>query len=185
MRVASHPSLLALVVLLLAGCAGGGDPGAVAWRDLTLSVPDGWVVFEEGEALLSLANRPIGADVSEEERPAGDIVAMFFTHRPGATPGEWRAHVEESGARLEVDEAIEVGGVPATRLQFVTPASELGAETRELVVVVPSREVELLAQPVPLPDSTDALEVFDRARPTFDEVLASVRWGAPIDGSAR
>lgn len=184
MRAASRPSLLTLVLLILAGC-GRGDAGAVAWRDLTLSVPEGWVVFEEGPTLLSLANQPIGGDVSEDERPEDDIVAMFFTHRPGTTPGAWRTHIEESGAKLEVDEAIEVGGVPATRLQFVTPASETGAETRELVVVVPSRDVELLAQPVPLPDSTDALEVFERARPTIDEILASVRWGAPIDGADR
>lgn len=174
-------SLLLVLVLVLAGCGRGGADGTVAWRDLTLELPDGWTVFEEGQTLLSIANVPLGAEVSEEERPSGDVVAMFLTHRRGVTPGEWRRQIEDSGATLEVDEAIEVGGVPATRLQFLTPASEGAAETRELVVVVPAREVEVLAQPVPLPGSTGAPEVFDRASEAFDGVLASVRWGAPVE----
>lgn len=173
-------TLLALVAALLAAC--GGDGGDLRWRDLTLTVPDGWVVFEEETTRLSLANQPLGADVAEEDRPDGDVVAVFLTHRPGVTPGAWRRQIADAGATLEVDEATEVGGVPATRLQFRTPAVEGLAETRELVVVVPAREVELLAQPVPLPGDTDAPEVFDRAGPTFDELLASFRWGAPVDG---
>lgn len=169
-----------VALLALVGC-GGGDDGTVAWRDLTLEVPEGWVVFDEAETRLSLANAPLGPEVSEDDRPTGDVVAMFFTHQPGVTPAAWREQIEASGAELEVDEATEVDGVPATRLQFLTPGLPGAAETRELVVVVPSREVELLAQPVPLPDSTDAPEVFDRAVERFDEVLGSVRWGAPVD----
>lgn len=175
-------TVLALVAALLVAC--GGDGGDLRWRDLTLEVPGGWVVFEEEATRLSLANQPLGADVAEEDRPEGDVVAVFLTHRPGVTPGAWRQQIADAGATLEVDEATEVGGVPATRLQFRTPAADGLAETRELVVVVPAREVELLAQPVPLPGDTDAPEVFDRARPTFDELLGSFRWGAPVDGPA-
>jgi hypothetical protein len=179
-RVVPRSLLLALVLLVAAACGGGSD-GELAWRDLTITVPEGWTVFEEGATLLSLANQPLGAAVSEDERPTGDVVAMFFTAVPGTTPGAWRSHLEDIGARVEVDEATEVGGVPATRLQFLTPASEGAAETRELVVVIPARGVELLAQPVPLPGDTDAPAVFDRALGTFDEVLDSARWGAPVD----
>lgn len=180
MRVPSRSPLLVVLLVVLAAC-GSSDGGAVEWRDLTLDVPDGWVVFEEEATRLSLANVPLGGEISEDERPTGDVVAMFFTHRSGVTPGEWRTQIEASGADLEVDESVEVGGVPATRLQFVTPATQGAAETRELVVVIPAREVELLAQPVPLPGSTDAPEVFERAVTTFDEVLDSVRWGAPVE----
>lgn len=178
MRVARRSKLLVLALFLLAGC---GEDGTTAWRDLTLTVPDGWVVFEEEPTRLSIANVPLGGDVAEEDRPTGDVVAMWFTHDSGITPGEWRDHIAEVGATLEVDEAIEVGGVPATRLQFLSPALHGAAETRELVVVVPSREVAVLAQPVPLPDSTDAPQVFDRALATFDTVLESARWGAPVE----
>lgn len=180
MRLARRGCVLLVALLVLTGC-GGGDEGTVAWRDLTLELPEGWTVFEEEDTRLSIANAPLGQDVSEEERPTGDVVAMFFTHREGTTPTAWREHIAGSGAELEVDEATEVDGVPATRLQFLTPALPGAAETRELVVVVPSREVELLAQPVPLPDSTDAAEVFDRQLATFDAVLDSVRWGAPVE----
>ncbi|MEX1162036.1 MAG: hypothetical protein WEB03_00495 [Nitriliruptor sp.] len=171
--------LLVVIASLLAAC--GGDDGMVAWRDLELTVPDGWVVFEEEDSRLSLANQAIGADVAEADRPDGDVVAVFLTHRPGVTPGEWRSYIEEVGATLEVDQPIEVGGVPATRLQFLTPGGDGSATTRELVVVVPAREVELLAQPVPLPDDEQAPATFDRALPTFDELLDSVTWGAPLD----
>jgi hypothetical protein len=169
-----------LVVAVLLGACGRGD-AELRWRDLRLTVPDGWVVFEEEASRLSLANQPLGADVEEEQRPTGDLVAVFLTHRPGTTPGAWRDQIAASGATLEVDEATEVGGVPATRLQFLTPAGDGSAETRELVVVVPAREVELLAQPVPLPGDLEAPAVFDRALPTFEELLSSFSWGAPVD----
>ncbi|MEX1178092.1 MAG: hypothetical protein WEB09_06495 [Nitriliruptor sp.] len=160
---------------------GGGDSSRVAWRDLELTVPDGWTVFEEEDTRLSLANQPLGAEIDEDDLPEGEVVAMFFTHRPGVTPGEWRDHIEETGATLEVDEATEVGGVPATRLQFLTPSRDVAATNRELVVVVPARGVELLAQPVPLPGDDDAPGTFDRTVATFDEVIDSISWGVPIE----
>lgn len=108
------------------------------------------------------------------------MVAVFLTHRPNVGPGDWRDQIGTSGAVLEVDEAIEIDGVPATRLQFLTPPRDGAAEIRELVIVVPSRQVELIAQPVPLPGSTDAPATYDRFVATFDEMVASIRWGAPL-----
>jgi hypothetical protein len=172
-----------LVALVASACSGGGGD-TVAWRDARLDLPDGWSVFEDEESRLSISNVPLGADVVEEDRPEGDVVAMFFTHEPGARPADWRELVAATGATLEVDEATEVGGVPATRLQFLTPASDGLGPTRELVVLVPAREVVILAQPVPLPGDADAPEVFDRGSPDFDAVLGSVVWGAPYTGEA-
>ncbi len=170
-----------LAVVVLAGCARGGD-GEVAWRDLSLALPDGWVVFEDAPTRFSLASEPLGAALEEGERPSGEAAAMWFTHRPGTTPAAWREQIAASGATLEVDEAVEVGGVPATRLQFLTPAADGTPATRELVVLVPAREVELIAQPVVGPGGDRAPTVFDRHVATFDAVLASVRWGVPYDG---
>lgn len=166
--------------MLLVAC-GGGDEDRIAWRDLTLETPEGWTVFDEAETRLAFANQPLGAEIAEDERPSGDVVAMFLTHRPGVAPGEWREQVETSGAVLEVDAAVDIDGVPATRLQFRTPAGEGTVAIRELVVVVPSREVELFAQPVPLPGTTDAPETFDRHVAAFDAVIDSIRWGAPAE----
>lgn len=174
-------TLTALLAVLLAAC-GGDSGGAIAWRDAELAVPEGWTVFEEQESRLSLANVPLGAGLAEEDRPEGDVVAMFFTHQPDAAPGAWREYAEGRDVDVEVDEAIEVGGVPATRFQFLDRAGGSGdTVTRELVVVVPSREVVLLAQPVPTLGDEDVSGVYDRAVDTFDQVLDSVIWGAPVE----
>lgn len=169
-----------LLAVLLAAC--GGDDDVLRWRDARMELPEGWVVFEEEESRLSIANVPLGALVEEEERPEGDVVAMFFTHQPAAGPGEWRDYADDRDVEIEVDTAIEVGGVPATRLQLLDPAGGSGdTAVRELVVVVPSRQVVLLAQPVPALGDDDVIEVFDRAAETFDEVIASISWGAPLE----
>lgn len=176
--------LLTVLVALLVGC--GGDDGAIAWRDAQMQLPEGWVVFEEEDSRLSLANVPLGQLVEDTdgqpEQPDGDVVAMFFTHQPGVGPGEWRDYAEDREVEVEVDRAVEVGGVPGTRFQFLDPSGGSGeTATRELVVVVPSREVVLLAQPVPGLGDDDVTGVFDRAVDTFDEVIDSIGWGAPVD----
>lgn len=173
--------LTALLVALAASACVGGGSDTLAWRDARLELPDGWSVFEDETSRLSISNVPLGADVAEEDRPEGDIVAMFFTHEPGARPADWRDHIAASGATLEVDETTEVGGVPATRLQFLTPASGGIGPTRELVVLVPAREIVILAQPVPLPGDADAPQVFERGAPDFEAVLGSITWGAPYE----
>lgn len=172
---------LLAVAALLAGC--GGDDSAIEWRDARMQLPDGWVVFEEEDTRLSLSNVPLGPLVEEQGvQPDGDVVAMFFTHEPGAGPPAWREYAEERDIVIEQDEAIEVGGVPATRFQLLDDGGGGGETlTRELVVVVPSREVVLLAQPVPTLGDEDVSDVYDRAADTFDDVIDSITWSAPLD----
>jgi hypothetical protein len=167
------------VGLLLGAC--GGDDGTVTWRGLTIDVPDGWTVFEDEDTRLSLGNQPLGQDVSEEDRPEGDVVAMFFRHDQRVRPDAWREHIEElDESALESDDAIELDGeVPATRMIYSHVTN--GLPMREMVVLVPSRGIEILAQPVPDPGDTDGPEVFMEHIETFMEVLDSARFGAPVD----
>jgi hypothetical protein len=173
------PALLLVLTLLLAAC--GGDDGSVRWRDLTIDVPEGWTVFEEEDTRLSLGNQPLGQDVAEEDRPEGEVVAMFFRHDPGIRPDYWRVHIEGlDESALESDEAIELDGeVPATRMVYSHVTN--GLPMREMVVLVPSRGLEILAQPVPSPGDSDAPDVFLEHIDTFIEVLDSARFGAPVD----
>ena len=171
--------VLGLAAMLLAAC---GDGGTTSWRDLTLEVPEDWVVFEEETTRLSVGNTELGEAFDADEQAAADedIVAMFFTHEPSTSPDDWRTFVEgrEQGG-LESDTAIEIDGVPATRLIFSHVSNEVA--TREMAVVVPAREIVLFAQPVPAPDDEDTTEVFMEHLDVFNEVLDSIEWGAPID----
>lgn len=167
-----------LVVVVLAGC---GDDGEVRWRDLRLTLPEGWVVFEERDDVLSIANAPLGELADPDDPPEGDVLAMSFTHAPAASPTTWRTYIEDlDGAELEVDQDLEVGGVPGRQLIYTSSGV---TDTREMVVVVPGRQVEVLAQPVPAAGDDGAREAFDAARPTFESLLAEVDWGAPVDGA--
>jgi hypothetical protein len=173
--------LLALLmggVLVLAGC--GGDPSSVTWRNISFDVPEGWYVFEETDTRLSLSNADIGPEAirSADDVPDEDIVAIFFTYEPGATPDDWRRYTEQQEATLEADEAIQLGdGVPATRLVFDYATGDI--PLREMVVVIPSRHVVALAQPVPRVGQQDGPEVFLEYRETFDEILESATFGPP------
>jgi hypothetical protein len=172
-------ALLLGVALLLAAC--GGDDGTVSWRDVTIDVPEGWTVFEDEDTRLSLGNQPLGQDVGEEDRPEGDVVAMFFRHDPGVSPGDWRDHIEElEDSALESDDAIELDGeIPATRMVYSHVTN--GLPMREMVVLIPSRGIEILAQPVPDPGDTDGPDVFLEHVDTFVEVVDGARFGAPVD----
>ena len=166
-------------MLVLAGC--GGDPSSVTWRNITFDVPDGWYVFEETETRLSLSNADIGPEAirSADDVPEEDVVAIFFTYERGATPDDWRRYTEQQEATLEVDEAIQLGdGVPATRLVFDYVTGDI--PLREMVVVIPSRRVVALAQPVPRLGQQEGPEVFLDYRDTFDEILESATFGPPI-----
>lgn len=173
-------ALVLALALLAAGCGGGNQPSSVTWRNVELQLPDGWYVFEEEATRLSISNRDIGPEAAFGASDLdGDVVAMFFTYEPGTQPADWRAFVEQQDATLESDEQIELQGeVPATRLIFSYETDDI--PMREMVVVIPSRAIVLLAQPVPGPGQTDAPEVFLRYIDTFLEVLDEARFGAPV-----
>jgi hypothetical protein len=181
-RRVSMVVVLVVSAALLAACGGGNQPSSVSWRNVDLELPDGWYLFEEEPDRLSISNQDLGAappGADARERPEGDTVAMFFTYEPDTLPADWRTYVEEQGATLESDDQILLDGeVPATRLVFSDVTN--GIPTREMVVVIPSRGIVVLAQPVPGPGDTDAPEVFLAYIDTFLQVPQEARFGAPV-----
>ncbi len=164
----------------LAACASDGpdQPGSVEWRNIELDLPDGWYRFEETDTRLSISNEPIGVDADDVD-PDADVVAMFLTHEPATMPDDWRDFAEQQEATLETDDQLILGeDIPATRLVFSYESD--GTPTREMIVMIPSRQVVILAQPVPGPADEDAPEVFLEHLDTFMEVLDSVELGAPV-----
>ena len=175
--------LLLLVAFGIAACGGGNNqPDSVTWRNVTLQLPDGWYLFEQEDTRLSISNQDIGlpsGDEEQRERPEGDVVAMFFTYEPNTVPDDWRRFVEQQDAKLESDEQIVLDGeIPATRLVFSHVTNDI--PTREMVVVVPSRGIVLLAQPVPEPMDTDAPQIFLDYIETFLEVVETAEFGSPV-----
>ncbi len=172
--------LVLLLGLILVSC-GGGQPSEVTWRNVTFQVPDGWYVFEEADTRLSLANADIGPEAvrSNDDLPVDDVVAIFFTYEPSTRPADWRAYADAQEATVEVDEAIQLGdGVPATRIQFDYVTG--GIPLREMIVLIPSRGIVALAQPVPRSGQQNGPEVFLEYRDVFDEILESARFGPPV-----
>jgi hypothetical protein len=177
-RALAVPLLLAL---LLAAC-GGGQPSSVTWRNVTFPVPDGWYVFEQEETRLSLSNADLGIGETPgeaREQPEGDVVAMHFTYEPRTQPADVRAHLEQQDATIESDQQILLGEdeVPATQIVYAYETG--GTPTREMIVVISSRAIVLLAIPVPLPGDEDAPEVFLRHIETFLQVLDGAEFGQP------
>jgi hypothetical protein len=174
--------VLAAVALLALACGDDSQPDAVSWRNVELDVPDGWYVFEEEADRLSLSNQDIGIGEvvgTPADWPDGDVVAMFFTYEPGTLPGDWRDLLERLDAEVETDDAIVLpGDVPATRLIYRYETE--GVITREMVVVIPSRAIVLLAQPVPGPGDTDVSDIFLEYLETMMGVLESATFGAPL-----
>lgn len=173
-------TLLALAALAAMLTACGGD-GSVAWRGLTVEVPEGWTVFEEADTRLSIASAPLGEQADPEQPPEGDVVAMFFQHERDARPGEWRDYVDDlDEATLETDDSLTIDGdTPATRLVFSHTTN--GIPTREMVVVIPARDVVVLSQPVARAGDEDAPEVFLDHIDTFLEVIEGLEVGAPVE----
>lgn len=167
-RPASLTGLLASILLLgVAACA--PDAGRVEWRDLSLEVPDGWVVAERDDQKLSLANTEFGPDRADELE-----AAIFLTHEPDGSIDRWRQLAGERDGDIEVDGTLELDGEPASRLVFSHDAN--GTLLREKVVVVPSRDLVMLFQPVVPRGSRDGPDTFERHRERFEQVLASLRF---------
>ncbi len=174
--------MFGLAVVFAAACVGDtSQPESVEWRNLTIPLPDSWYLFEEEDTRLSISNQDIGVgdDGEPREQPDGDVVAMFFTFEPATVPEDWREFVEAQDAELETDRQLELQGeVPATQLVFSYVTD--GTPTREMVVVIPSRGVVLLAQPVPGPGEEDAPQVFLEYLDVFMELVESIEFGAPV-----
>lgn len=173
--------ILLLVAAAAVGCDGGNQPSSVEWRNVTVPVPDGWYVFEEADTRLSISNQDIGPEaplegVADVDEP---VVAMFFTYEPRTQPDDWRRYVEEQDATLEVDDRLELDGeVPATRLVFSYVTDDV--PLREMVVVIPSRSIVVLSQPVPSVGDTSGPDTFLVHIETFMQVLEEARFGAPV-----
>ena len=178
------PALAALltVLLLAAACGSSDQPGSVSWRNVEMDLPDGWYLFEEEADRLSISNQDIGiGDVAgtPNDWPDGEVVAMFFTYEPDTLPSDWRDLLEQLDAEVETDTQLVLEGeVPATQLIYRYETE--GVVTREMVVVIPSRSIVLLAQPVPAPGDTDVSEVFLRHLDDMMGVLESATFGAPV-----
>ncbi|MCC5947088.1 MAG: hypothetical protein JJT89_01420 [Nitriliruptoraceae bacterium] len=183
---------LALVLALVLGACGGGSgsqPSSVEWRNVQMDLPGGWYLVEEEETRLSLSNRDInmgGEPLTDEEIAAGPpeddesgTVGMFFTFEPNTTPDDWRRFVEQQEATLESDQRIELQGeVPATQLIYAYVTD--GVPTREMVTVIPSRQIVVLSAPFPGPGDEDGPDIFLDYIDEFIGVLESASFGAPV-----
>lgn len=178
-------ALLVLLTAVLVACTGSaGGAGPMAWRDLDLVVPDGWQVLDQRGDLLLLANRDLRADDIEatpslvEDPQANDAVAVQFTTDP-SNPDAWRDLVEAEGGEVESDQSIQLDGIPATAITFNWVSNDV--PTREQVVIVPSRELVILLQPVPVQGQQTGPEVYLRHTDEFQAILDSLDFGAPED----
>jgi len=184
-RIPTSAAILGVLIVgaaLLGGCTGQDrQPATVTWRNITVQVPDGWYVFEEEDTRLSISNADIGPESIRgvDDLPETDVVAMFFTFEPATQPDDWRRFVEQQEATMQVDESIVLGDeTPATWFVFDHVAGAI--PMRELVAVIPSRDVVVLAQPVPSLGQDDGPEVFVEYRETFEQVLETLSFGPPM-----
>lgn len=181
MRNAVARALLTVMfsVALLAGC--GSDEGPVVWRNITVDLPEGWVVFERTDTTLSIANVLLGPQDGGDARnaPAGDVVAMFFSYEPDTLPRDWLTFLAANDAVIETEQQrMLTGDIPAT--QLVYRLTDEVTDTREMVVLIPSRNVVILAQPVPLAGDPSGPDVFLRYIDTFLTVIDTLTFGAPV-----
>lgn len=175
--------LLVALSLVLAACGSSATTGTVEWRGLDVTFPAGWEVFEQRTDLLTASDDDLAPPDEEGATPEidpddNDVVGAQFTYEPRTSADDWRALVEGAGGTIELDERIDVGGLPATSLVFSWVTNNV--PTRERVVLVPSRELVLLFQPVPVQGQTTGPQVYLEKAAAFDEILASIRFGAPV-----
>lgn len=168
--------LVGAATVLLSACSSSGTApgGVVEWRELTVDLPAGWVELDRTATSLSVGD----GQGSTEPGERGDLyVFTQFTIEPDTTADDWRRFVEEEDATLERDTSTTVGSLPATLIQFAFTTN--GIPTRERIIVVPSRDLVLLQQPVPMQGDTEAPAWFDEHEGEFDALLEGIRFGAP------
>jgi hypothetical protein len=185
-------AFMLLCTLLLTACTSanagaGAGGGPMEWRDMDLVVPSGWTILDQRTDLLFLANEDIRRPDEELDDPpvlpvdpdSNDVVAAQLTTDATSTADDWRALVQQEGGTIELDERVEVSGLPATALTFRWVTN--GVDTRERVVLVPSRQLVILLQPVPVIGQSNAPDVYDAHAAELDALLASIVFGRPLD----
>lgn len=168
--------LAAVLVLLVGAC--GGDDRAVAWRDLDLRLPDGWMVIENSTGALYVSDGTPGEEPGE---PGTLQVGVQLQTDARGRAADWRQLVEDGDGTVERDESITVDDLPATLVEWSYPGSGANPPTREQVVVVPSRDLVILSQAVTVQGQEDGPEVFDAHVEDFEALRASIDFGAPVD----
>ena len=150
--------------------------GTLEWRELTVDLPADWIELDRTDTSLSVGDGPGSTTPGER----GELyVFTQFTIEPDTTADDWRRFVEEQDATLERDTTTTVGGLPAELIQYSFTTNRI--PTRERIVVVPSRDLVLLQQPVPMQGDTEAPDWFDEHLDEFDALLDGIRFGAPSD----
>lgn len=166
--------------VVAAGC--GGSPSEVSWRNLQIPVPDGWHVFEQTDDRLSISNVDLASFAEQGEVPDDDVVAIFFTYEPATLPADWRSLLATRDADLETDDRLQLGDeIPATRLIYSFVSADV--PTREMVVLIPSRQIVMLAQPVPRPGQVTGPELFMDNIGVFMDVIEGILFGRPAAAS--
>jgi hypothetical protein len=144
----------------------------VRWEDVTLALPDGWVVHEHEPGRFAVTDAPLGTP----DDPGPGEAGVFLVRDRSDTPDKWRALIERQGWTLEEDRSVTVGGAPATRLTF--EQTDARVATRETVVLVPSRELTILLQPIPYGQDQDGPDIYTRHLEEFERILDGLAFGA-------
>lgn len=170
-------------LLLFVACS---NSGIVEWRDLTLALPDGWQVTEQRDTVLTISNGDgapeLITETNDGQTPrstAGDreVLAQFLVV-PNTTPDSWRQLVTGDGGTIERDTPIELDGAVGTRISWLWTTN--GIPIREMIIIVPGRQLEILFQPVARAGQVDAPEVFDEHIDEFEAIIGSLSFGAPV-----
>lgn len=175
MRSRLRAAAVACLLVLLPACSSETPPGGVIeWRELTIDLPADWVETNRTSTSLSVGDGPGSPEPGER----GELfVSTQFTIEPGTSADDWRAFVEEQDATLERDTTTTVGTLPASLIQYSFTTN--GIPTRERIVIVPSRDLVLLQQPVPMQGETAGPDWFDEHVEEFDALLEGISFGAP------
>lgn len=167
--------MVAALLGLVAGACGGGVE-EVRWRNVAMTLPAGWVVVDESVDHVTLANRPPGPE--GDTAAAGPVVVLGLSYEPDVVPDDWRRLVEELGGTVESDAAIIVGeDVPATRIVYSSTVD--GVRSRTMVVIIPSRWIVALAEPVVGSGPGDPGEALLAELDAVLAVLVDARYGPP------
>lgn len=164
-------ALAGLALVALTAC--GGTPTTLAWRNIVLPVPEGWVVVEVDDARVRLASAS-----AEDGVPDDGLVVLSISFDPRTLPDDVRSGAAARGATIESDAPIVVGDeVPATRFVVFEPSAV--APTREVIVLVPSRGLVAVGSVVPGATVSDPADRLLEDLDVLLSVLEDAAYGPP------